>query len=76
MNKIEEILKTKYWKSPLTDNELEVAFKFNMFDKDLIILMMKEFGKLAFEAGRSYHLHNRYEFETYEDFLKEIENEY
>lgn len=36
---------------------------------------MKEFGRLAFDASRKYHLHNTYEFGHYKDFLKEIEDE-
>ena len=66
MNKIEEILKECGHKSNLNINKA-VALK-----------AMKEFGKICFEAARdSYPKWGSWEntYETYEDFLKEIEDE-
>jgi hypothetical protein len=71
MDKIEEIL---------NDHCGAIRFIFhndegNMRDEYDIICAMKEFGRICFEAARKYHLHNTYEFDHYEDFLKEIEDE-
>ena len=74
MNKIEEILQNNLKHNPFSE-----PFK---HQKD-IIKAIKEFGKLAFEAGRELVWHDiseysgfeKNKFKTYEDFLKEIENE-
>lgn len=68
MNKIEEILKSKGITSTTKCHNYEYLYK-------VIQESMKEFGRLAFEAARKYHLHNTYEFGHYEDFLKKIEDE-
>lgn len=70
MNKIEEILNRKIILQP-------------SHIKDDVIEAIKQFGRLAFEAGKKRTNHfiddycaiNKYKYETYEDFLKEIENE-
>ena len=64
MNKIEEILQGK------ETYDLEYP---TISISDAIEAMV-EFGRLAFDAGREYHLHNTYEFGHYKDFLKEIED--
>ena len=70
MNKIEEILQNN-----LKHNPFNEPFK---HQKD-IIKAIKEFGRLAFEAGRIIgdinSIANFYKYQEYEDFLKEIENE-
>lgn len=66
MNKIEEILEKN-----IQNNKW---YLLDLLKKD-ILKAMEEFGKICFKAGRTYHLHNTYEFEHYEDFLKEIEDE-
>lgn len=48
-----------------------------------LVEAMKEFGKICFEVGKeriNYFIDddqviNKYKYETYEDFLKEIEDE-
>lgn len=62
MNKIEEILNKRIilYTSPI---------------KEEIVEAMNEFGRLAFNAARKYHLHNTCEFDHYEEFLKEVEDE-
>jgi hypothetical protein len=46
-----------------------------------LVEAMKEFGKLAFEAGRRYHRtfyqdgYDQYKHDTYEDYLKKLYNE-
>ena len=64
MNKIEEILQSK----ETYDSEYPTI---SISDA---IEVMDEFGRLAFNAARKYHLHNTYEFDHYEEFLKEIED--
>lgn len=85
MNKIEELLKTLNWRNPLTDDELEIAFNAGMFDKGKAIGAMQMFGKICFDAGRKGYdffeiqknpgLYAKHYYKTYEDFLKEIEDE-
>ena len=70
MNKIEEILQNNLKHNPFSE-----PFK---HQKD-IIKAIKEFGRLAFEAGREGMIYPPEETGEYcwiyEDFLKEIENE-
>ena len=70
MNKIEEILQNNLKHNPFSE-----PFK---HQKD-IIKAMKEFGGLAFKAAVEVDTSQGYfgspKYETYEDFLKEIENE-
>ena len=70
MNKIEEILQNNLKHNPFSE-----PFK---HQKD-IIKAIKEFGRLAFEAGREGMIYSPEETGEYcwiyEDFLKEIENE-
>ena len=66
MNKIEEILLEEY---------KDHSFARIIIKNTHLQNAMKQFGKICFEAARKYHLHNTYEFDHYEDFLKEIEDE-
>ena len=72
MNKIEEILQNNLKHNPFSE-----PFK---HQKD-IIKAIKEFGRLAFEAGRSQYWDDggtgclEFKYYEYEDFLKEIEDE-
>lgn len=65
MNKVEEILQSKETYDP----------EYPTISISDALEAMKEFGKICFEAARKYPLHNTYEFDHYEDFLKEIEDE-
>ena len=73
MNKIEEII----------DNYdiLEFVGINQQYIKNQIVQAMSEFGKICFEAGRKFKKtlecdgYDEYLYKTYEDFLKEIEDE-
>ena len=68
MNKIEEILQGKETYDP----------EYPTISISEAINAMKEFGKLCFDAGKSnnfYILEGEETYKTFEDFLKEIENE-
>lgn len=73
MNKIEKILEEHLQFSSIRSSQIE----------GVVIEVMKEFGRLAFEAGRievwhtisEYSGFNKLKFTNYEDFLKEIEDE-
>lgn len=77
MNKIEEIFDKQVLIPSLKDL---VDFR-----KPDIIEAMKQFGEICFEAGRKGYdffeiqknpgLYDKHYYKTYEDFLKEIENE-
>ena len=74
--KLEEILKTVSWKEPLTDEELETAINCGMFSKERIILYLEAFGKQCFFAAKYGEFVSlggtTIEFETFEDYLKEL----
>ena len=45
---------------------------------DCVINLIKDLQREAFEAGRNYfnrNVYNGYEFATFEDYLKNLENE-
>ena len=73
MNKIEEILQGKEMYDP----------EYPTISISDAIEAMKEFGKLCFNAGSKftwkstgdYSGYESYKYKTFEDFLKEIENE-
>ena len=75
MNKIEEILQSKETYEP----------EYPTISISNAIEAIKEFGKICFEAGRKGYdffeiqknsgLYDKHYYETYEDFLKEIEDE-
>ena len=64
MNKIEEIFVSKYPEN---------------FEVENIYACMKEFGKICFDAGGETEddgtMEGLWKYKTYEDFLKEIEDE-
>ena len=71
MNEIEEILKNKGITLATKYHNYEYLYK-------TIQESMVEFGKLAFDASRNYMFKNNkldLRYKTYEDFLKEIEDE-
>ena len=70
MNKIEEIIEGY--------DILEFGGINQQYIKNQIINAMKEFGKLCIDAGKSNNFHileGEETYKTFEDFLKEIENE-
>lgn len=75
MNKIEEIFNKQVLVPALKDL---VEFR-----KSDILEAMKEFGKVCFDAGQKQHWEDcpfnegelQFTYYSYEDFLKEIENE-
>ena len=75
MKKIEEILNSTLEFTNIED--------LTTVSRDSIVDSLKEFGKICFEAGKErinyfiedYQVINKYKYETYEDFLKEIEDE-
>ena len=68
MNKIDEVLEKN-----ITEGYFD-EFVIDCYRCE-IVDAMTEFGRICFEAGRTYHLHNTYKYDNYEDFLKEIEDE-
>lgn len=71
MNKIEEIFKEEFNKNHTASNEDKVSFK------QIAYRAMKKFGNICFNIARedSYINANGFNYDTYEDFLKEIEDE-
>ena len=75
MNKLEEII-SNY-------DILEFGGINQQYIKNQIVLAMSEFGKICFNAGSElawkstgdYSGYESYKYKTYEDFLKEIEDE-
>jgi len=75
MNKIEKILKSK---------GITAKTKFHNYDYlyNSIKESIEEFGRLAFEAGKNQYWDDggtgclEFKYYEYEDFLKEIEDEY
>jgi len=70
----------------ITPEELEMVITSNIFDSEKIITYLKVFGKQCFEAGIKEGIkHERknrlnispfnYNYTSFEDYLKEIENE-
>ena len=76
MNKIEEIFEKNIHEGYYDDFAVDCH-------KSEVIDALKEFGKICFEAGGElvwkstgdYSGYESYKYKTYEDFLKEIENE-